>query len=449
MTLPAKSTMTIVGASADLRAGRLTAEALVGLTHEAASEHAALNAIAELRVEQALARAREADRQLAAGRVAGPLHGIPVTVKDLFHTDGFTMRAGTRAPLPALGRSTAVDRLLDAGAIVIATTNMHEVALGLTGENAWTGDVLNPYAPERQSGGSSSGSAVAVSVGIGLASLATDTGGSIRVPAANCGVVGFKPSYGLVPLDGALPLSPTCDHAGPIARSVEDARLLTQVLAGRELPYRPMEKTRFGYPAAYLNGRLSPSMASAFERLLQELSAAGAKISFIDVPNIELTLEAYTPIVRTEAWQVHRAALTTTPGGFSEPVRRALHSGAATSEASYAQALGQRSRVIEGLRAAFSSGAIDALLLPATPSPPLRRGETEVMLQRGSLPYREAQLALTAPFSLAGVPVAAVPFGSVCGLPASLQIVTPWGEDALALNIAASVEQVVRAAAER
>ena len=181
------SSMTIAGALADFRTGRLTAEALVSLALEAASEHAALNAIAELRAEYALARARELDRQLAAGRVAGLLHGIPVTLKDLFHTDGFTMRAGTRAPLPALGRSTAVDRLLDAGAIMIATTNMHEVALGLTGENEWTGDVLNPHDPERQSGGSSSGSAVAVSVGIGLASLGTDLGGSIRVQPPTVG----------------------------------------------------------------------------------------------------------------------------------------------------------------------------------------------------------------------------------------------------------------------
>ena len=372
MTLPAMSSMTIAGALADFRTGRLTAEALVSLALEAASEHAALNAIAELRAEYALARARELDRQLAAGRVAGLLHGIPVTLKDLFHTDGFTMRAGTRAPLPALGRSTAVDRLLDAGAIMIATTNMHEVALGLTGENEWTGDVLNPHDPERQSGGSSSGPAVAVSVGIGLASLGTDLGGSIRVPAANCGVVGFKPTHGLVPLDGALPLSPTCDHAGPIARSVEDARLLTQVLGGRELPYRQMEKTRFGYPAAYLDGRLSPSMESAFERLLQELSTAGAEISSIDVPDIDLTLEVYTPIVRTEAWQVHRAALTTTPEGFSEPVRRALHRGAATPGPQYAEALRQRSLVAEGLRTAFSSGSRqigkDAVWRKASPS---------------------------------------------------------------------------------
>ncbi|CAA9520767.1 MAG: hypothetical protein AVDCRST_MAG09-2027, partial [uncultured Sphingomonas sp.] len=273
-------------------------------------------------------------------------------------------------------------------------------------------------------------------------------GGSIRVPAANCGVVGFKPTYGLVPLDGALPLSPTCDHAGPIARSVEDARLLTQVLTARELPYRHIGKPRLGYPAAYLNGRLSHPMKSAFEQLLQQFSAAGAEISAIAVPDMDPTLAAYTPIVRAEAWQVHRAALGTTPQGFSEPVRRALQSGAAITQARYAEALAQRSRVTEGLRRAFSSGEVHALLLPTTPTPPLRRGETEVTLQRGSLPHREAQLALTAPFSMTGVPVAAIPFGGVAGFPVSLQIVTPYGEDALALNIAAWAERVLEAGAK-
>jgi Asp-tRNA(Asn)/Glu-tRNA(Gln) amidotransferase A subunit family amidase len=209
-----------------------------------------------------------------------------------------------------------------------------------------------------------------------------------------------------------------------------------------------MGKARFGYPAVYLDGRLSPVMEAAFEQLLQQLSAAGAEICSIDVPDMDLTLTAYTPIVRTEAWRVHRAALATTPEGFSEPVRRALRGGAVTSGARYAEALRQRSRVVAGLRQAFASAAVDALLLPATPTPPLRRGETEVTLERGSLPYREAQLALTAPFSLAGVPVAAVPFGGGGSFPASLQIVAPWGEDALALNIAAWAEQLLRAEAE-
>jgi len=213
---------TIQEAAAALDAGHVTAEVLVLQALDAISQHRSLNAIAELGSEQALKTARERDKERAAGLQRGPLHGIPITVKDLFEVQGFSTRAGTRAQLEALGPSTAVTRLQEAGAIVIAKANMHEIALGLTGENEWTGDVENPHDAGRQSGGSSSGSAVSVAVGAGLASFGTDTGGSIRVPAALCGITGFKPTHGLVPLDGTLALSPTCDHAGPLARNVAD-----------------------------------------------------------------------------------------------------------------------------------------------------------------------------------------------------------------------------------
>lgn len=436
---------TIAAVAADLRAGRLTAGDLVARALTKAAEHAGLNAIAELNAERALALAERQDRLLASGQSCGPLHGIPLTVKDLFQVDGSSTRAGTRAPLPALSPSTAVSRLEQAGGIVIAKTNLHEVALGLTGENEWTGDVRNPHDPDRQSGGSSSGSAVAVAAEIGLASLGTDTGGSIRVPASNCGVVGFKPTHGLVPLEGALPLSPTCDHAGPIARSIEDARRLTEVLAAQELPLIRVSKPRLAVPAAYLKGRLHPSLRRAFDELLEELKAAGADVPEIEIPELDLTVPAYTAIVRREAAQIHAAALADAPGGFSAPVRTALESGAAMSGSDYHQALRVRHTVTAGLRRAFEASSADALILPTTPAPPIRRGEQNVLLESGMVPYREAQLALTAPFSMAGTPVAAIPFATVDMLPVGLQIVTRWGQDALALGIASWMERRVAA----
>ncbi len=170
---------TIQDAKAAFDAGQVTAEVLVLQALDAISKHHFLNAIAELDLEHALKTARERDREQAAGVRRGPLHGIPITVKDLFEVQGFSTRAGTRSQLEALGPSTAVARLQDAGAIVIAKANMHEIALGLTGENEWTGDVENPHDTERQSGGSSSGSAVCVAVGAGLASLGTDADRSV------------------------------------------------------------------------------------------------------------------------------------------------------------------------------------------------------------------------------------------------------------------------------
>jgi aspartyl-tRNA(Asn)/glutamyl-tRNA(Gln) amidotransferase subunit A len=399
-------------------------------------EHQSLNAIAQVDAEQALRTARERDSEQAAGSRRGPLHGIPVTVKDLFEVPGFATRAGTRAPLEALGTSTAVSRLQNAGAIVIAKANMHEVALGLTGENAWTGDVRNPHDPARQSGGSSSGSAVAVAAGAGLASLGTDTGGSIRVPASLCGVTGFKPTHGLVPLDGAMSLSPTCDHAGPLARTVADARLMTEVLSGRKLPLSELRKPRLGVPTSYLEGRLTPTMRQAFEELLHRLGSAGAVLTSVDVPDLELTLGAYTPLVRAEAAHVHRTALAVAPEGFSAGVRTALQAGALLGASDYLEARAGRRQVIEGLRQAFEPRSFEALILPTTPSPALPRGETIVELESGRALHRDAQLALTAPFSMAGLPVAAIPFGSIDHLPAGVQLVAPWREDSLALDVA-------------
>ncbi|URD61157.1 amidase [Sphingomonas sp. KRR8] len=433
----------IVDAAAMIAEGRLTAETVVQDSVAAAQRHASLNAIAEMDAEGSILLARERDRETAAGIIRGPLHGIPVTVKDLFEVPGFGTRAGTRANLPPLQPSTAVRRLQEAGAIVIAKTNMHEVALGLTGENEWTGDVCNPHDPERQAGGSSSGSAVAVSVGIGLGSLGTDTGGSIRVPAAQCGVVGFKPTHGLVPLDGALPLSLTCDHAGPITTCMADARLLTSILAGRELPSSEVHRPRLGIPETYLAGRLSKSMRLAFERLIERLRFAGADVIAVEVPDLELTATAYTPLVRAEAAHVHRAALAAGPEGFSKTVRTALEAGSRMPLAAYLDARELRTRVIEGLRRAFDESMVDALLLPTTPFPPLRRAETEVLLEGGLVPYRDAQLALTAPSSLAGVPVAAIPFGQLEGLPVGCQLVTSWHKDARALDLATWAEEAL------
>ena len=249
-----------------------------------------------------------------------------------------------------------------------------------------------------------------------------------------------------MPLDGALPLSPTCDHAGPLARNVADARLITEVLIGRELPISELHRMRFGVPRSYLEGRLTPEMRNAFDTMLRQLETAGAIVTSIEVTDLELTHEAYTPIVLAEVAHVHRLALAYSPESFSTPVRKALEAGAAMLASGYLQSRAQRQRVIKGLRQAFQAKAFDALILPTTPAPALRRGETIVDLESGPAPYRDAQLALTAPFSMAGMPVAAIPFGSIDGLPVGLQLVTSWGEDALALNLASWAERCLREA---
>lgn len=437
---------TVVQAAAAIRDGNLSPVALAEEAVAAATKHAHLNAVAYLDVDAALAAARQLEREAVAGRFRGQLHGVPVTLKELYAVAGVPIRAGTRAPLPPLaanadGDATAVARLRAAGALVLATTNMVEIALGITGENPWTGDVRNPFDPARQPGGSSSGAAVAVATGIGLASLGTDTAGSIRIPAALCGVVGVKPTHGLVPLDGALPLSPTCDHGGPLTRTVADARLLLDVLTNGALgesraPERPWV---LGVPRDHLAGALSAPVRDAFEQLLDRAAAAGAQVVDVTPAYLGDALAAYTPLVRAEAAYVHRAALATRPEGFSPRVRAVLDQGRTVSAGDYLAGRQARRDVRAGLAATFDQ--VDALVLPTVPVPAPPLGAEEVEVEVGRISHRDAFLHLTVAFSFAGVPAVSLPYAVVDGLPLGVQVVAAAGADRRALDVAAWLER--------
>jgi aspartyl-tRNA(Asn)/glutamyl-tRNA(Gln) amidotransferase subunit A len=332
-----------------------------------------------------------------------------------------------------------VDRLQAAGAIVFAKTNMHEIALGATGENPWTGDVRNPYDPARQAGGSSSGSGVAVACGIGAASVGSDTGGSVRIPAAFCGLVGFKPTYGAIPLDGALALSWTCDHAGPIVNSVDDATLMYEVLSQRSArhgatPRRP----RLGLPRKWLHGRLAPAVRAAFEQVLAELAA---DVEFVDsdVETMPLAWEHYTPVVRAEGAWIHRAALAAGGEGFSELVTAPLRAGTAISAAQYFDAMRGRKLFSDDLDRHLH--AVDAMILPTTAVPPPLRGQQDAEVEGGTLSVREAVLGQTLPFSFAGVPTLSLPCGFHEGLPLGLQVVARRDSDASLLSLGRWLEQ--------
>lgn len=424
-------------------------ETSVGLVEQAltrAAYHADLNALAHLDAEGALAVAAERDAELSVGRLRGPLHGVPVTVKDLFVVDGMPTAAGTRAPLPGLGttEATAVRRLRTAGAVILAKANLHEVAYGITGENPWTGDVRNPHDPARQSGGSSSGSAVAVATGIGLASLGTDTAGSIRVPASHCGIVGFKPTAGRVPLDGALPLSVTCDHAGPLTRTVADAALVTAVLAGeapRPVGLRP--PVRLGVPLAFLTGRLGRSVRHAFEGWLDLVRRAGVDVVDLDLPGAEGALDVYRAIQAPEAARVHAAALAADPDAFGPVVRARLLAGMSVAPEAEAAARDDRAGLVDAFDAAAQR--VDAVVLPAVPVPAPRRGTDEVLLESGPADLRSSFLQLTVPFSLTGLPALSLPFANVDGLPVGVQVVGRRGSDDDVLAVGAWLESGAQA----
>jgi aspartyl-tRNA(Asn)/glutamyl-tRNA(Gln) amidotransferase subunit A len=410
---------------------------LLDASREAAGAAASLNALAWVDWEQAARAADALDASRASGAAAGALHGIPVTVKDLFNVAGMPTRGGTRAPLHELGSAEAslATRLREAGALIFAKTNLHEVALGATGENRWTGDVCNPFDPERQAGGSSSGAAVAVASGIGLGAVGSDTGGSIRIPAAFCGVVGFKPTYGAIPLDGGLNLSWTCDHAGPLARSVDDCALLYEVMSGRSTRHGAVPRTpRLAIPASWLRGRLQPGVREVFERLVAALRSDGVTVMEIDAPLIPRGWDAYTPLVRAEAAWVHRRALADGGEGFSELVAPPLRAGLSVPASDYIASLKMRESLIAQLESVLTD--YDALIMPGNAVLPPKRGQTDVSTEGGTMSVRDAVLGQTAPFSFAGLPALVLPTGLVEGLPTSLQLVARRDADASLLALA-------------
>lgn len=429
--------------------GQLSSVQLVQESIAAATKYQGLNALACSDFDTALALAHSADDQFARLRSEGraeespPLLGLPITIKDLFSVAGMPTRAGTLAPLPSLGEGDAllVSRLRAAGAIILGKTNMVEIAMGATGENSNTGDVLNPFDTSRQAGGSSSGSAVAVATGIGVASVGSDTAGSVRAPASFCGVVGFKPSYGSIPLQGGLFLSPSFDHAGPLTRSVADARLLYGIMAGR-IPrqFSIQRPPTFGLFSQWHRSRLHPAIADAMQAQIERLRARGAQFVEFDSSLLNRGWEFYTPIARAEAATVHRDALRSNPKRFSPTIRAGLEHGAKVTAVEYLQAQTLRSQIrttIDG----FLKGC-DALLLPTSAIPVPKRGQINVEVANNlQMATRDAVLGQTLFFSCLGLPAISLPImqakpddGEV-SMPAGLQLVGSHFRDDLLLSL--------------
>ncbi|GIV84333.1 MAG: amidase [Candidatus Roseilinea sp.] len=437
---------TLVAAAAAVRAGACSPVALVEDALARAARFQDWNTIAFLDADRALAEARVLEREARHGHIRGPLHGVPITVKDLFNARGTPTKAGTHAPLPPIepDEAVAVAKLREAGAVILAKTNMQEIALGLNGENPWTGDVKNPHDPARQAGGSSSGSAAATAIGIGYGSLGSDTAGSIRLPASFCGVVGFKPSFGAVSLEGALALIPSCDHAGPITRTVADAAAMFAVLAARRSAPPALwdfgdGAPRFVVPRIYLEGALTPDVRAAFEAFVARLKAAGASVADValDIGNAG---EAFLPL-RAESVMVHRRTLETQPEAFAPGVREALMRGYEFSAVQYLEAKQRQGEMRAAIHRALRGA--DALLMPSAPCVAPLRGTVEIRLESGAKNLRQAILHLTAPAAFAGVPALSLPFAQCDGLPVGVQVITPFGEDERALRVGAWIERAL------
>jgi aspartyl-tRNA(Asn)/glutamyl-tRNA(Gln) amidotransferase subunit A len=432
-----------------LRAGRISATELLDIYLGRVVTNKALKAF--ITVDPRAARAEA--RRLASKRLENgyrPLLGIPVAIKDLFATRGQRTTAGSRilADWRPAADSIVVARLRAAGAVVIGKTNLHEFAYGVTNGNPWWGIARNPWDPERIPGGSSGGSAIAVAAGLAAAAVGSDTGGSIRIPAALCGCVGFKPTYGSIPLDGVIPLGWSLDHAGPLARTVEDARLLFEVMAGRRVKSSPAPAgLRLGLIRGPLLDRVEPGVAETVEVAAYALGRAGLRLTEVHIPELEWTVAMQLITLRAEASALHASWLRRRPRSYGTDVRIRLQLGALVSGPEYARAQQARLRLKHALAEVFKG--VDVLALPTTPvvAPPV--GQRTVRWQDGEEPVDGALVRLTQPFNLAGVPALSVPCGLATGLPVGLQLVAPWTEESRLLAVGALFESLRPAEASR
>ena len=439
---------TIVSAAAALRAGRLTAVDLVERSLAAiANDHERTNAFITVDAESARDAARAADRERTQGIDRGPLHGIPVSLKDLIDSAGVVTTAGSHVLHDRLATADApvVARLRAAGAVVIGRTNLHEFALGTTSEDSAFGPVRHPIDPGRMAGGSSGGSAAAVAAGMGLGSVGTDTGGSVRIPAAACGVVGLKPSVGDVPTDGVIPLSASLDHVGPLARTVQDAAWLFAALAGRPvltLPARPLAKLRLTRLTGYFDRPLDAAVRSAFEGALDRLSRAGAILSDVMFDGTGIA-ESYTRIVLAEGADCHAPWLDSRADRYSTTVRARLLEGRKVLATDYLAAQAHRAALRRLVDAALT--ACDGLVLPALPVVAPPAGADRLDVDGEVVDIRGAMLKHTQAFNLTGHPAISIPLPGA-GLPVGLQIVGGLGRTAELLAVAAACEAGVAAA---
>jgi aspartyl-tRNA(Asn)/glutamyl-tRNA(Gln) amidotransferase subunit A len=407
----------------------------------------ALRAFITVMSERALADAARAEKDIAKGRYLGPLHGMPVSVKDLVDIAGTPTTSGSAVP-PRHPRHDApvISRLYAAGAVIVGKTNLHEFAYGTTSDETAFGAVRNPHDRSRSAGGSSGGAAVAVVEGMCYASIGTDTGGSIRIPSAACGITGLKPTHGEISADGVVPLSATFDHVGPMARTVTDTALMFQAMRDAEasLGRVPSADGPFwlGVPVPYFFDKLDADVARLFADAKSRLLGAGHSISDVAIAHVERTPDVYLHVMLPEASWYHEPLLRDHAEKYSRGVRLRLEMGRTVAAEDYVRAIHARTVLIRAVDRALEG--LDALLLPgmAIPAPPV--GATTVEVGGTPEPVRAMMLRMTQLFNVTGHPAIVIPCGSGSdGLPRSIQLVGHRGGTERLVALAAGVERQI------
>jgi len=380
-----------------------------------------------------------ADSALRAGHDRGVLHGVPISLKDLLDQQGCVTTAGSQSMTAvATTDAPAVAYLREHGPVLLGRTNMHEFALGTTSEDSGFGPVRHPRDAAHSAGGSSGGAAVAVATGMSHAAIGSDTGGSIRIPSAACGLVGLKPAWSEVSLTGVVPLSPTLDCVGPLATSVEDAWLMLQAIRSRAIPPCPPPRDVRGLAIGVLRTvgwqAVDAAIGGRIDAALDALHAAGASRTDMSLVTAPLVAPAYGTIVIREALDFHTPRLAEHGAAYTPAVRHRLSTAERPSDDTYAEALDVRRRIEEEVSALLTR--VDVLALPGMAITPPRLGQTHVTWpDRDDEPTRVAMLRLTQPFNMSRHPAIVLPVGTTPdGWPASLQLV---GRDTASLVAAA------------
>ncbi|MFE0850683.1 amidase [Streptomyces rochei] len=447
--------LSLTAAAQEIRARRLSPVELVDSVLERAREVASLGAYVTLTADRARRSALAAERDVAHGRLRGPLHGVPMGLKDLIDVAGTAttassrVRAGHRAPAD----STVAARLTAAGAVLAGKTHTHEFAYGLT-----TPQTRNARDRGRVAGGSSGGSAVAVAAGAATFALGTDTGGSIRVPAALNGVVGLKPTYGLVPRHGVTSLSWSLDHVGPITRTVEDAATVLAALVGhdprdpasRPAPapgHRPatdpddLSGLRVGVPTTYYFDHVDPEVADAVRRAVDRLALRGARLVDVEIPMARYVQAVQWGLMVPEATAYHERTLRTAAGLYEDDVRVLLEAGELMSAGDHLRA--QRARTLMRREWARMLRQVDVVVAPTVPLTAVPAGQTSVSWPDGTVEsVSDAYVRLSAPANITGVPALTVPAGTDrAGLPIGLQVLGRPFDEATVVRVGLAHER--------
>ena len=437
-----------------LRAGTVTAEALAHAALARVAAGSGLHAFITVTEERALADAHRADRELAAGMDRGPMHGIPYALKDIYDTAGIrtTCHSRLRETVVPAADSAVAARLTAGGGVLLGKLATHEFAIGGPSFDLPFPPARNPWRPEHITGGSSSGSGAAVAAGMTRIALGSDTGGSIRGPAAYCGVMGLKPTYGRVSRRGVFPLSYTLDHCGPLARSVEDTAICLQVIAGHD-PLDPASADvpvpdylagldagvaglRVGVPRHFFTeaSGVAPEVVSCIERVAAQLRDAGAMVEDVVLPDFALFIACGRVILAAEAFAIHEADLRARPGDYARFTMQRIVVGATLTAADLVQAFRLRRELTDAVDAALDRHDVLLTACALTAAP---------RFDAVGDPMVTPLTVQTLPFNVSGHPALSVPAGvSAAGLPLSVQVVGRPFDEARVLRIGRAVERL-------